>query len=97
MADFTVQLQAGVPAGTRLFRLQQANQTVSFGAVIDLWHTQPQFAAFAPQFTAQPDVGPVIAFANLGSDATLVVPRPLADASHYRHLAAPYRQQPAQP
>ena len=37
----------------------------------------------------------VVAFANLGGDAILVVPRPLAEASCYGHLASFVRHAPA--
>ena len=47
----------------------------------------PDPYAFADQFAAQLD-GNVIAFSNLGGDATLVVPRPLAAAPPYGHIAA---------
>lgn len=36
----------------------------------------------------------VLAFANLGGDAMLVVPRPIADASAYAHIAAFVRHAP---
>ena len=38
---------------------------------------------------------PVIRFTNLGGDAELIVPCPLADAAHYPHLAAFVRGAPA--
>ena len=56
----------------------------------------PQKAAFAPQFAAQPGNEPAIAFSNLGGDAILVVPRPLANDATYRHLASFCRGAPAE-
>jgi len=51
-------------------------------------------AAFAPQFRSLTEVERVATFENLGKDALLVVPRPLADASAYAHLSAFVRRAP---
>jgi hypothetical protein len=48
--------------------------------------------AFAEHFRRSP--AEVLSFTNLGGDATLVVPRPLADTSAYGHLAAFVRLAP---
>jgi hypothetical protein len=54
---------------------------------------QPDAGAFAGHFdgTSGPDV---VSFPNLGGDAILVVPRPIAAASAYGHMAAFVRQAP---
>lgn len=49
-------------------------------------------AAFAEHFDA--NAGSVVSFANLAGDAVLVVPRPVADASVYPHLAVFVRNAP---
>ena len=51
-------------------------------------------AAFARPFAAAPD-DEVVAFENLGGDAWLVAPRPLAEGEGYPHLAAFLRTAPA--
>jgi hypothetical protein len=51
-------------------------------------------APFAAQFRQLQ--GNVVSFANLGGDAILVAPRPIADPSAYGHLAAFVRHAPAQ-
>ncbi len=51
-------------------------------------------AAFARPFAAEPD-DEIVAFENLGRDAWLVAPRPLAEAEGYPHLAAFLRTAPA--
>lgn len=48
---------------------------------------------FSAQFDRQPDAS-VITFRNLGGDALLVVPAPLAEAEAYPHLAAFLRRAP---
>jgi hypothetical protein len=48
--------------------------------------------SFSEQFRLSTDE--VVSFANLGGDATLVVPRPIADPSAYGHLAAFVRLAP---
>jgi hypothetical protein len=48
--------------------------------------------AFAKHFAAD---APAVAFANLGRDATLVVPCPRGPADHYAHLATFVRNAPA--
>ncbi|MGL4555500.1 MAG: DUF6940 family protein, partial [Gemmataceae bacterium] len=53
---------------------------------------EPEPDAFAAHFAK--GTAPVIDFANLGRDATLIVPRPLADPSAYGHLAAFVRAAP---
>lgn len=50
--------------------------------------------AFADQFQDSSDSS-VVTFANLGGDATLVVPCPRADTLAYGHLAAFVREAPA--
>jgi hypothetical protein len=54
---------------------------------------QPDPEAFAEHFREAPESG-VVVFPNLGKDAILVVPCPVAAASAYRHLAAFVRQAP---
>jgi hypothetical protein len=54
---------------------------------------EPDADAFDEHFRAQPD-GAVLAFANLGGDAIMVVPRPLGPPSAYGHLAAFVRDAP---
>jgi hypothetical protein len=49
--------------------------------------TRPDPAAFSEHFERQPESG-VIVFPNLGRDAVLVVPRPLAGEAPYGHLGA---------
>jgi len=62
----------------------------------ELARPAPDPGAFAEHF-ATPDNGTGLAvFANLGGDATLIAPRPLAGAEHYGHLAAFVRGAPAQ-
>ncbi len=51
-------------------------------------------AAFARPFAAAPE-DEVVTFENLGRDAWLVAPRPLAEAVDYPHLAAFLRVAPA--
>jgi len=53
----------------------------------------PEPGAFAAEFAATPS-GDVLAFANLGGDALLVVPRPLAPAPVYAQLGAFVRGAP---
>ncbi|WP_434426587.1 DUF6940 family protein [Nannocystis pusilla] len=60
----------------------------------------PHLARAAPSPTAfaehlEPDGPAVRTFANLGGDATLVVPRPLTEHAAYGHLAAFLRGGPA--
>jgi hypothetical protein len=54
---------------------------------------EPDADAFDEHFRAQPD-GDVLAFANLGGDAIMVVPRPLGPLTAYGHLAAFVRGAP---
>lgn len=54
----------------------------------------PEPSVFADHFHAEPNAD-VVAFENLGGDATLVVPRPLAQEAAYGHLAAFVRLAPA--
>lgn len=56
--------------------------------------TGPEPKAFASHFADGGSAAMVSVFANLGGDATLVVPRPLAAASAYGHLAAFVRHAP---
>jgi hypothetical protein len=54
---------------------------------------EPEPGAFAEHFDG--DTSPdVLSFSNLGRDAIMVVPRPIAPASAYGHLAAFVRQAP---
>ena len=46
---------------------------------------QPDAASFRSHFAAQP-TAEVLTFPNLGGDAILIVPAPLADAACYTHL-----------
>jgi hypothetical protein len=54
---------------------------------------EPDSEAFAEHFRGAPDAG-VVTFHNLGGDAILVVPCPLADPAAYAHLAAFVREAP---
>jgi hypothetical protein len=54
---------------------------------------QPDPNAFAEHFRRLPG-GSVVEFPNLGKDAILIVPRPLAEPSAYGHLAAFLRHAP---
>ena len=58
-----------------------------------LGNLAPEPAPFRSQFDDQPDAD-VISFPNLGGDAMLVVPRPIAPLDAYPHLAAFVRQAP---
>lgn len=49
--------------------------------------------AFASHFAQQADI---VTFDNLGGDATLVVPCPVAEEAHYGHLASFVREAPAE-
>jgi len=53
----------------------------------------PDTDPFSSQFTSRP-FEPVLTFPNLGGDAILVVPAPLAHAAGYTHLARFLRQGP---
>ncbi|HXU05563.1 MAG TPA: hypothetical protein VN903_31610 [Polyangia bacterium] len=55
----------------------------------------PEADAFQEYFARDDDGDGVVAFANLGGDATLVVPCPLASTAAYVHLAAFLRGAPA--
>jgi hypothetical protein len=55
---------------------------------------EPDPAAFADQLDAVRDDNSVVAFANLGNDALLIVPRDAGAPSAYGHLAAFVRQAP---
>jgi hypothetical protein len=52
----------------------------------------PEPRAFDAQLTRSSE--PVVAFANLGGDATLIVPRQMGDAAVYPHLAGVVRGAP---
>jgi hypothetical protein len=54
----------------------------------------PDSSSFAPQLRCLAPEDRVAAFPNLGNDAFLIVPRPLAMASAYGHLAAFVREAP---
>jgi hypothetical protein len=54
---------------------------------------RPDPEAFDEYFHSQPD-SEVLVFPNLGGDAIMVVPRPVAPASTYGHLAAFVREAP---
>jgi hypothetical protein len=54
---------------------------------------RPEPEAFAEHFAAAP-AGGIVTFANLGGDATMVVPCPLGPPSAYGHLAAFVREAP---
>ncbi|PCC74277.1 hypothetical protein SAMN02745121_04380 [Nannocystis exedens] len=58
-----------------------------------LARAEPSPTAFAEHL--EPDGPAVRTFANLGGDATLVVPRPLTEHAAYGHLAAFVRGAPA--
>ena len=74
-------------------------ESVKHGAefvVIDsaaLSRLRPDSTPFQPHFSAQPGAD-VIEFPNLGGDALLIVPAPLAQAEAYPHLAAFLRAGP---
>jgi hypothetical protein len=53
---------------------------------------EPTPRAFAEQFESE--AADVLAFSNLGGDAIMIVPRPLADDSAYGHLGAFVRDAP---
>ena len=55
--------------------------------------SRPDPGAFADAFRRNPDAE-VVEFANLGGDAILIVPRPLAQPAAYGHLAAFIRNAP---
>jgi len=55
----------------------------------------PEIDAFREHFARDEDGDGVVAFDNLGGDATLVVPCPLASPDAYAHLAAFVRKAPA--
>lgn len=57
------------------------------------WEMPAVTAATADRFDA--DAGNVLPFPNLGGDAILVVPRPIAAPTAYGHLAAFVRRAPA--
>jgi hypothetical protein len=57
---------------------------------------KPDRAAFADQLDAGSDEESVLAFANLGNDAQLIVPRAAGVLSAYGHLAAFMRHAPAE-
>lgn len=54
----------------------------------------PDAEAFAEHFDARCDAGGIVAFDNLGGDASLVVPCPLGALEHYAHLASFVRRAP---
>ncbi|PWQ96791.1 DUF6940 family protein [Leucothrix arctica] len=53
-------------------------------------------ATYKKYFTNKEKNGGIVTFANLGGDATLIVPSPRTDANAYGHLAAFLRQAPAE-
>jgi hypothetical protein len=53
----------------------------------------PEPSAFAEHFRAEPE-SDVLAFKNLGGDAIMVVPRPVASEDAYGHLGAFVRRAP---
>jgi hypothetical protein len=55
--------------------------------------SEPDLTAFAEHFRGGADTG-VVAFANLGKDAILIVPCPQGPPAAYGHLAAFVRQAP---
>ncbi len=61
----------------------------------DLSRVEPEPDAFRDQFDLADPEQTVLTFPNLGGDALLVVPRPLASPSSYTHLGAFVRQAPA--
>ena len=54
----------------------------------------PDPISFATQFAAKKSAESVVVFPNLGNDALLVVPCPIAPAGAYGHLAAFVRKAP---
>ena len=54
----------------------------------------PERAAFEEHFSKDADRDGIVTFENLGRDATLIVPCPLADDATYAHLAAFVRNGP---
>ncbi|HEY6579363.1 MAG TPA: hypothetical protein VIY09_08570 [Rhizomicrobium sp.] len=52
----------------------------------------PNAEAFASQFQTKPDA--VVSFRNLGGDALLIAPRPIAELPRYSHIAAFLRAGP---
>lgn len=59
-----------------------------------LARVQPEPETFIEHFTTAGEGEQVVTFANLGRDAVLVVPRPIAEPSAYPHLAAFIRNAP---
>lgn len=59
-------------------------------------HVRPERAAFEEHYSKDRDRDGVVTFENLGRDATLIVPCPLADEASYAHLAAFVRNGPPQ-
>lgn len=49
---------------------------------------------FAEQFARDAAGAGIVAFENLGRDATLLVPTPISESEHYSHLAAFVRGAP---
>ena len=60
----------------------------------DLTAMSPDVTAFREHFYADDDNDGVVVFENLGGDATLVVPCPLASPTAYTHLSAFLRGAP---
>lgn len=60
----------------------------------ELARVRPEPEVFRAQFESGAPDSTVLRFSNLGGDALLVVPRPLAAASAYAHLAAFVRGAP---
>lgn len=58
-----------------------------------LARSRPDASSFESQFAAQPDEM-VVSFSNIGGDAILVVPAPIAGARGYTHLARFLRDAP---
>jgi hypothetical protein len=59
-----------------------------------LSRVQPEPEAFRSQFASTDAADTILTFPNLGGDALLVVPRPLASPLAYAHLAAFVRRAP---
>lgn len=56
----------------------------------------PDPNAFREHFVKGKEAGGVVAFANLGRNAQMIVPCPTGDDSHYTHIASFIRGAPAQ-
>ncbi len=98
--EFFIALLRDAPFGAYRFEtpaltFASADEPFEFVLVRDASLDRPASpSAFAEHFAASDGDAPCVGFANLGQDAFLVVPTPLADASVYAHLGAFVRGAP---